>query len=64
MEPEQRLHAADLVLVQRAQHSPPRMLAVDAVDDQLGHERVVEPGDLGAASTPESTRTPGPPGSR
>ena len=46
--PEQRRQAADLELVERAQHPPPRVLAVDAVDDQLRDHRVVEAADLGA----------------
>src|ERR687888_2280679 len=47
MEPEQRLDAPDLELVERAQHPSPRMFAFDAVDDQLGDHRVVEVRDLG-----------------
>jgi len=41
VEPEQRRDPADLVFVERAQHAAASMLAVDAVDDQLGHQRVV-----------------------
>ena len=48
MEAEQRRRAADLELVERAQHPHPGVLAVDAVDDQLGDHRVVETADLGA----------------
>ena len=65
VEAEQRRHAADPVLVERAEHPPPRVLAVDAVDAELRDQRVVEADDLTRPpSTPESTRTPGPPGSR
>src|SRR5919199_343929 len=46
VEADQRRDAADLELPERTQHPPAGVLAVDAVDDQLRHERVVEPGDL------------------
>src|SRR2546423_7974426 len=46
MEPEQRLHAPDLELVERPEHPHPSMLAVDALHDQLRDHRVVEIGDL------------------
>src|SRR5436190_1898957 len=36
VETEQRRDAADLILVERAQHPPPRVLAVDTVHDELG----------------------------
>jgi hypothetical protein len=48
VEAEQRRDPADLVLLERAQHASARVLAVDAVDDQLRDERVVEPRNLGA----------------
>ena len=48
MEAEQRRQAADLELVERPQHPHSGVLAVDAVDDQLGDHRVVETADLGA----------------
>ncbi len=48
MEPDQRRHTVDLVLAERAQHPVSRVLAVDAVNAQLGDERVVEPDDLAA----------------
>ena len=48
VEAEQRRQAADLELVERAQHPHPGVLAVDAVDDQLRDHRVVEAADLGA----------------
>ncbi len=48
MEAEQRLDAADLVLVERPEHALARVLAVDPVHDELGHERVVEAGYLEA----------------
>jgi hypothetical protein len=40
VEAEQGRDPADLVLLERAQHAPARVLAVDAVDDQLRDERV------------------------
>src|SRR5215211_2025708 len=52
VEAQQSGEAADLVLVERPEHAPASVLAVDAVDDQLRHERVVEPGDLGAGRDP------------
>ncbi len=48
VEAEQRRHSADLVLVERAQHPEPRVLAVDAVHDQLRDHRVVQRRDLRA----------------
>ena len=42
VEADQRLHAADLELAERAQHPPDRILAVDAAHDQLRDHRVVE----------------------
>ena len=47
MEAEQRLDSADLVLLERAEHAPPRVLAVDPVDDELREQRVVERRHLG-----------------
>src|SRR4051812_23998075 len=64
VEAQQRGDALDLVLVESAEHAVAGVLAVDAVDDQLGDERVVERGISEPATAPESTRTPGPPGSR
>ena len=64
MEPEQRLDAADLELAERAQHATPRRLAVGVVHDQLRDHRVVERLISEPTPTPESTRTPGPDGSR
>ena len=64
MEPEQRRDSLDPVLAERAEHPPPGVLAIDAVDDQLRDHRVVDATTSRPASTPESTRTPGPPGSR
>ena len=50
---------------ERPQHPPPRVLAVDAVHDQLGDHRVVEAArSRRRRGRPESTRTPGPAGSR
>ena len=50
VEADQRLHALDVELVERAQHSPARVLAVDAVHDELRDHRVVERGDLAAGN--------------
>ena len=46
MEPEQRRRPLDHELLERAEHAPASVLAVDVVDDQLGDHRVVETGDL------------------
>ena len=46
MEAEQRLRPLDDELLERPQHAPPRVLAVDVVDDQLRDHRVVELRDL------------------
>src|SRR5215203_6805871 len=46
VEPEERVHTADLVLAERAEHPLARVLAVDAVDDQLRNHRVIQRGDL------------------
>ena len=46
VEADQRLHAADLELAERAEHAPDRVLAVGAANDQLGDHRVVERRDL------------------
>src|SRR5918992_3951427 len=46
VESEQRRDALDRVLVERAQHAPPRVLAVTAVYAELRDHRVVERGDL------------------
>src|ERR687895_2904979 len=48
VEAEQSLHALDPVLVERPEHPPPCVLAVDTVDAQLRDQRVVEPDDLAA----------------
>src|SRR5438270_4510507 len=61
VETEQRRDAADLVLVERAQHPPPSVLAVDAVDDELRDQRVVQVDDLTARRNPRvdsDARTP------
>ena len=47
MKAEQRLDTADLELLERAQHAPACVLAVDAVDDELREQRVVERRHLG-----------------
>src|SRR5215212_360430 len=46
VEPQQRLYAADLVLVERPEHPPARVVAVDAVHDELRDHRVVHRRDL------------------
>src|SRR5947208_8814564 len=46
VEADQRRHAADLELAERAQHPAPRVLPVDVLDDELRNERVVQPGNL------------------
>src|SRR2546423_8359699 len=46
VEADQGRDPADLELLEGAKHAPPRVVAIDAVDDQLRHEWVVEPGDL------------------
>src|SRR6266498_1606492 len=48
VESEERRHAVDLELVERSQHAPARVLPVDAVDDELRDEGVVECRDLRA----------------
>jgi hypothetical protein len=48
VEADQCLHAFDDELVERAQHPPARMLAVDAVHEELRNHRVVERRDLTA----------------
>src|SRR6266550_9440190 len=52
VETKQRRDAADLVLVERAQHPPPGVLAVDALHDELRDQWVVEADDLAAGSNP------------
>ena len=65
MEAEECRRALDDELLERAEHPAARSLAVDVVDDELGDERVVQVRDLARPrATPESTRTPMPPGSR
>ena len=44
---DERLDAADCELVERAQHPPARVVAIDAVNDELGDHRVVQLRDLG-----------------
>src|SRR5947209_3676604 len=46
MEPDERAHAADLELAERAQHPAAGALAVDVVHDELRDHRVVEAGDV------------------
>ena len=48
VEAQQRRDAADLVLVERAEHSLARMLPVDAVHDQLRDQGVVQAGHIRA----------------
>ena len=64
VETEQRRDSADLVLVERAQHPPPRVLAVDAVHDELRDQRVVEADDLAAGRNPRVDPDARAPGSR
>ena len=64
VEPEQRLDAADLVLVERPQHPAAGVLAVDALDDQLRDHRVVEAADLAADCDAGVDANPWPDGSR
>src|SRR3954470_6746049 len=52
VEAEELREPADLVLVERAQHAIARVLAVDAVDDQLRDHRVELWTDLGAVDEP------------
>ena len=54
MEAEQRGHAFDPVLPERAEHPPTRMLSVDSVDAELGDQRVVETDDY----SPPRRRSP------
>ena len=58
------LDAADLELVERAQHPVARVLAVDAVHDQLRDHRVVELRDRRALRDARVDANPGPDGSR
>ena len=65
VEADERPRPLDVELAERAQHPPARVLPVAAVDDQLGDHRVVErQRSPTRRATPESTRTPGPAGSR
>jgi hypothetical protein len=48
VERHERLDSVDRELVERAQHPPPRVLAVDAVHDELPDHRVVQRRDLAA----------------
>ena len=48
MEADERRDSLDLVLAERAQHPAASVVAVDAVDAELGDQRVVEPDDLAA----------------
>ena len=59
VEGDQRGQAADLVLAERAQHAPGRLLAVDVPDDQLGHHRVVHRRHLGPRFDPRVDPHPG-----
>jgi hypothetical protein len=56
VEADQRLDAVDDELVERAQHPPARVLAVDAVDDELRDHRVVQRRDLAARRRRRSRR--------
>src|SRR5438105_12998313 len=58
VEADQRRDPADLELLEGAKHASARVLAVDAVDDQLRHERVVEPGDLRPGGHPRVDADP------
>src|SRR6266566_7948320 len=61
VETKERRDAADLVLVEGPQHPPTGVLAVDAVDDKLRDQRVVEADDLAACGNPRvdpDARTP------
>src|SRR5262249_38894067 len=60
VEAEQCREALDVVLVQRAQHPPPRVLTVDTVDDKLGDQRVVEADDLAPKRHTRVDPAPGP----
>src|SRR5438067_1395487 len=52
VEAEQRRNASDLVFAQGAQHPPPRVLAVDPVDDELRDQGVVKADYLAARGHP------------
>ena len=56
VEADQRLDAADRELVERAQHPPARMLAIDAVHDELRDHRVVQRRDLACRRRRRSRR--------
>ena len=64
MEADERGHAADLVLAERAQHPAARVLAVDAVHAELRDQRVVEADDLAPLADAGVDPHPGPAGSR
>ena len=59
VERDERRHALDHVLVERAQHAAAGALAVGVPDDELGDERVVEADDL--RSPPSRRSRPGRP---
>src|SRR5918999_2702989 len=50
VEADEGRHALDHVFLERPQHPPPRVLAVDAVHAQLRDERVVQADDLAPRS--------------
>ena len=58
VEADQRRDAADLELLESTQHPPARVLAVDVVDDQFRHERVVEARDLRPGGYPRVDANP------
>ena len=60
VETEEGRDTADLELAEGPQHPLPSVLAVDALDDQLRDERVVERGDLRARGHPGVDPHPGP----
>jgi hypothetical protein len=62
VEGDERRRALDDVLVERAQHAPPRRLAVRVPGDQLRDHRVVDLGDLRARPHPRVDADAGPRG--
>ena len=58
MEANECRDSFDLVLRERPEHSPSRVLAVDAVNAELRDQRVVQPDDL--AAFPDSRVDPHP----
>ena len=56
------LDLVDRKLVECAQHSSPRVLAIDTVDDELRDHRVVQARDLAAGNDAGVDADPGAPG--